>query len=35
MFLVKKKSVINTDYCYLKLFLMWFPINETQIKGIS
>jgi hypothetical protein len=32
MLLVKKKSVVNTDYTYLKLFLTWFPINETQIK---
>jgi hypothetical protein len=35
MFLVKKKSAVNTDYIYMKLLLMWFPVNKTQIKIIS
>jgi len=35
MFLVKKRSAVNSDYIYWKLFLMWFPISKTQIKSIS
>jgi hypothetical protein len=32
MFLPKKKSVVNIDYMYLKLFSMWLPINENTKK---
>ena len=30
----KKKSVVDTDYLF-EIFLMWFPINETQRKSIN